>query len=218
MRQIWKAHLLFYLHLQPKEEGNNCEHTDVPDDFRSVRLGRKSLLPEEDGVDQKRRKAASARVLNGQNSHRRIPKTRTTSLPHALLGRRSRRSSVRGRRGRDDIRRNSQQIDAFKTLHFDGPHGTRPCGSINKKSPCMGGDKCVKSFPKPFSQSTIVNDNGYPTYRRRDTGVVHRLKCGQTHFDVNNRWIVPYNPWLSLKFDSHQFRILRLNCQRQIHL
>ena len=94
-----------------------------------------------------------------------------------------------------------------------------PCGSINKKSPCMDGDKCVKSFPKPLSERTIVNDNGYPTYRRRDTGVVHRLKRRQTYFEVDNRWIVPYNPWLSLKFRlSHQFRILRLNRQRIVHL
>ena len=79
-----------------------------------------------------------------------------------------------------------------------GPTG--PCGSINKKSPCMGGDKCVKSFPKPFSKRTIVNDNGYPTYRRGDTGVVHRLKR-----DIS-RWT------------THQFRILCLNRQRKVHL
>ncbi|XP_057376187.1 uncharacterized protein LOC130697273 [Daphnia carinata] len=80
-------------------------------------------------------------------------------------------------------------------------HG--PCGLINKKSPCMDGDRCSKSFPKQHSQETIVNDNGYPTYRRRDTGVVHYLKRGQMDFTVDNRWVVPYNPWLLLKFDSH---------------
>ncbi|KZS06462.1 ATP-dependent Helicase-like protein [Daphnia magna] len=52
-------------------------------------------------------------------------------------------------------------------------------------------------------QETLLNDNGYPTYRRRDTEVVHRLKRGRTHFEVDNRWVVPYNPWLSLNFDSH---------------
>ncbi|XP_045023162.1 uncharacterized protein LOC123467195 [Daphnia magna] len=78
-----------------------------------------------------------------------------------------------------------------------------PCGLINKKSPCMDGDKCSKSFPKQHSQETILNDNGYPTYRRRDTGVVHRLKRGHTYFEVDNTWVVPYNHWLSLKFDSH---------------
>ncbi|XP_046640289.1 uncharacterized protein LOC124323516 [Daphnia pulicaria] len=47
-------------------------------------------------------------------------------------------------------------------------HG--PCGTINPNSPCMDGSKCTKSFRKPFSPSTVINSNGYPTYRRRDTG------------------------------------------------
>ncbi|KZS19466.1 ATP-dependent DNA helicase PIF1 [Daphnia magna] len=64
-------------------------------------------------------------------------------------------------------------------------HG--PCRLINKKSPCMDGDRCSKSFSKQYSQETIVNDNGYPTYRRRDNGIVHRLKRGQTDFQVDNR-------------------------------
>jgi hypothetical protein len=62
---------------------------------------------------------------------------------------------------------------------------------------------CAKKFLKAFCEETIVNDNGYPTYRRRDTGVTHRLKRGQSVFEVDNRWVVPYNPWLSLKYDSH---------------
>jgi len=49
----------------------------------------------------------------------------------------------------------------------------------------MDGDKCTKSVPKPFSQETTINDNGYPTYRRRDTGVMHRLKRGQADFHFN---------------------------------
>ncbi|KZS03775.1 Uncharacterized protein APZ42_033417 [Daphnia magna] len=68
-------------------------------------------------------------------------------------------------------------------------HG--PCGSTNKQSPCMDGNICTKRFPKEFMAETIVNDNGFPTYRRRDTGVVHRLKRGHTHFEVDNRWVVP---------------------------
>ncbi|XP_045036696.1 uncharacterized protein LOC123477427 [Daphnia magna] len=95
-------------------------------------------------------------------------------------------------------------------------HG--PCGLINKKSPCMDGDKCLKAFPKQHSQETLLNDNGYPTYRRRDTGVVHRLKRGHMHFEVDNRWVVPYNPWLSLKYDPHQPRILRIHRQCKVHL
>jgi hypothetical protein len=76
-------------------------------------------------------------------------------------------------------------------------HG--PYEAINKNSPCMDGEKCAKKFPKAFCEETIVNDNGYPTYRRIDTGVTHRLERGQLDFEVDNRWVVPYNPWLSLK-------------------
>ncbi|KZR99990.1 ATP-dependent Helicase-like protein [Daphnia magna] len=89
----------------------------------------------------------------------------------------------------------------YKSVMTHMIHG--PCGLINKKSPCMDGDKCSKAFPKQHSQETLLNDNGYPTYRRRDTFVVHRLKRGHTHFEVDNRWVVPYNPWLSLKYGSH---------------
>jgi hypothetical protein len=67
----------------------------------------------------------------------------------------------------------------------------------------MDGNKCSKVFPTAFSEETIINVNGYPTYRRRDTGVTHLLKRGQTDYEVDNRWVVPYNPWLSLKCDSH---------------
>ncbi|KAI5409892.1 hypothetical protein KIW84_055374 [Lathyrus oleraceus] len=45
----------------------------------------------------------------------------------------------------------------------------RPCGIINRKSPCMKDGHCKKG---------------------RDRS-------------VDNRWVVPYNPWLLLKYDCH---------------
>jgi hypothetical protein len=79
-------------------------------------------------------------------------------------------------------------------------HG--PCGEINKNSPCMDDNKCTKSFPKDFSASTIINSNGYPTYRRRDTGITYSLNGKTNNPRVDNRWVVPYNPYLSLKYNS----------------
>ena len=49
-------------------------------------------------------------------------------------------------------------------------HG--PCGAQNPKSPCMhDGKKCSKKFPKSFSDKTSFDGNGYPVFRRRDTGI-----------------------------------------------
>ena len=73
-------------------------------------------------------------------------------------------------------------------------HG--PCGEINKNSPCMDDNKCTKSFPKDFSASTIINSNGYPTYRRRNTGIIYSLNRKTNSPRVDNRWVVPYNPYL----------------------
>ena len=81
-------------------------------------------------------------------------------------------------------------------------HG--PCGKyINKDSPCMNGDVCTKSFPKDFVAPTDINTNGYPIYRRKNTGSTVTLKRGNKEYQVDNRWTVPYNRYLLLKFDCH---------------
>ncbi|XP_046452737.1 uncharacterized protein LOC124200510 [Daphnia pulex] len=80
-------------------------------------------------------------------------------------------------------------------------HG--PCGTINPNSPCMDGSKCTKSFPKSFSPSTVINSNGYPTYRRRDTGISYPLNDKPNFRRVDNSWVVPFNAYLSLKYNSH---------------
>jgi len=36
-----------------------------------------------------------------------------------------------------------------------------PCGAQNPQSPCMDGNKCSKSFPKPFCKQTTVSDDSY---------------------------------------------------------
>ncbi len=87
-------------------------------------------------------------------------------------------------------------------------HG--PCGTVNPLSPCMessaGGKICGKDFPKQFKESTSINPNGYPLYRRRapeDGGRTHNTTVKGQQFTIDNRWIVPYNPFLSLKYKAH---------------
>ena len=74
-----------------------------------------------------------------------------------------------------------------------------PCGILNKKSPCMEDGKCTKDFPKEFRNETAPNKDGYPRYRRRDNGIT--IKVGK--YEIDNRWVVPYNPYLLMKYDAH---------------
>ncbi|XP_035842064.1 uncharacterized protein LOC110923839 [Helianthus annuus] len=47
-------------------------------------------------------------------------------------------------------------------------HG--PCGHANLKCPCMVGNRCSKNFPKRFMEATSIDSDGFPIYRRRDSG------------------------------------------------
>lgn len=56
--------------------------------------------------------------------------------------------------------------DAVKQCMVHGP-----CGSINSRPSCMIENKCVKHFPKKFCSQTIVDNDGFPIYRRRYNGI-----------------------------------------------
>jgi hypothetical protein len=58
---------------------------------------------------------------------------------------------------------------------------------------------CLKNFPKKWRPETIANVDGYPHYRRRHDG--RRVQRGNQWCD--NSHVVPYNAYLSLKFDAH---------------
>ncbi|XP_021766979.1 uncharacterized protein LOC110731425 [Chenopodium quinoa] len=88
-----------------------------------------------------------------------------------------------------------------KTVLAHMMHG--PCGSLNPDCPCMrtryGVQTCKNKYPKQFADETTNNKDGYPIYRRRDTG--ERVKIRSTY--LNNQWVIPYNPYLSSLFDCH---------------
>ncbi len=76
-------------------------------------------------------------------------------------------------------------------------HGS--CGTMFPNAPCMEDGKCKKQYPRKFQSETMTDVNGYPIYRRRDTGhtiLVHGV-------ELDNRWVVPHNVYLSTKYDVH---------------
>lgn len=75
-------------------------------------------------------------------------------------------------------------------------HG--PCGEANKNSPCTKDNKCSKRFPKQFCERTFQSTDGYPKYSRRDNGNT----VEKNGVILDNRWIVPYNPFLLSKYTA----------------
>ena len=65
---------------------------------------------------------------------------------------------------------------------------------------------CSKNFPKSFSEATVLRESAYPEYRRRSPeqgGQTHKIKLHGQEFTVDNSWVVPYNPFLSLQYEAH---------------
>ena len=96
-----------------------------------------------------------------------------------------------------EIPNEQSQTELFRIVKTTMVHG--PCGPLNPASPCMIDGKCSKDYPKAYQQETSLAVNGYPLYRRQDNGRTITLGNRQ----VDNRWIVPYNPYLSRKFNAH---------------
>ncbi|GKE17275.1 helicase [Tanacetum coccineum] len=64
---------------------------------------------------------------------------------------------------------------------------------------CNVEGKCSKHFPKAFCAETIIDQDGYLIYRRRDNKVSD--KKGKFTFD--NKYVVPHNYYLLLKYQAH---------------
>ncbi|XP_038716065.1 uncharacterized protein LOC120009516 [Tripterygium wilfordii] len=76
-------------------------------------------------------------------------------------------------------------------------HG--PCGEANSQAPCIKEGKCMKHFPKKYSPETIIAEDGFIVYKRRDDDKVV-VKVG---VELDNRFVVPYNRGLLLKYQAH---------------
>jgi len=112
----------------------------------------------------------------------------------------------------EDRPRDTGAYDRFVCAEIPDPHEHRalydvvtssmihgPCGSLNPSAPCMKDGQCSKGFPKSFQQATTTDRRGYPLYRRRDNGRT-TIRRG---VELDNRWVVPYNPLLCQKYKCH---------------
>ena len=86
-------------------------------------------------------------------------------------------------------------------------HG--PCGAEKPHAPCMHNSQgdvtqhCQKKFPKQYMNETVWDEKqSYATYRRRrpDNGGVEMQRNNRL---LNNSWVVPYNPYLLLRYNCH---------------
>jgi len=88
-------------------------------------------------------------------------------------------------------------LDLLSLVKTHMVHG--PCGDLNPQSPCMDKGSCKKNYPKDFTERTVQNPSGFPIYRRRQDNKTAEVR-GRT---IDNRWIVPYNRYLLMKYQTH---------------
>ena len=88
--------------------------------------------------------------------------------------------------------------EMVKNHHMHGP-----CGLLNPTCVCMRDGICSKGFPKQFCEVTADGDGTYPTYRRHNNGVSVRKIVRGTTVNLDNRFVIPYNPYLLCKYNCH---------------
>ena len=103
--------------------------------------------------------------------------------------------------------------EADPTLHSivkaNMVHG--PCGmEFNAHSICMTNGSCSKKYPRQFLTHTQQGIDGYPKYRRRapedgshTARITISVNGSKQERVVDNRWIVPHNPWLLHQMNCH---------------
>jgi len=63
---------------------------------------------------------------------------------------------------------------------------------------------CRNGYPRQFQQETVITEDGYPLYRRRDTGQAFTVTVGSSRAGsvaiIDNLRVVPYSPYFSLRY------------------
>lgn len=109
--------------------------------------------------------------------------------------------------------RTADEIDQFVCVDIPDPvterrlfdiviinmmHG--PCGPMILNSPCMANGEYTKHFPKRCTDETLFqNVDGYSTYHRPTNGKTALVRG----HELGSEFVVPYNPYLLLKYNAH---------------
>lgn len=80
-------------------------------------------------------------------------------------------------------------------------HG--PCGITRNHSPYMKNVYVQNTFWKSIPKLLFIDDDDFAIYRRRDTGV-HII---QKEVELDNRFVIPYNFMLLMKYRTHIINI-----------
>jgi hypothetical protein len=99
-----------------------------------------------------------------------------------------------------------KQPRLFEIVTEEMFHG--PCGEENPSCPCMNDEGfCKYHYPKAFCNETTTDEDSFPQYRRRSPEeggrVFEKTMKGGGKFLFDNRWVVPYSPFFSLKENCH---------------
>ena len=94
-----------------------------------------------------------------------------------------------------------EQTRLFEIVKRTMMHG--PCGGMNPACPCMRDGECKYKYPREFVDETHATHDGYPMYRRRNDGRKVVIAVHGVDHELDNRWVVPYNPHLSAKYNCH---------------
>ncbi|XP_026398705.1 uncharacterized protein LOC113294526 [Papaver somniferum] len=86
----------------------------------------------------------------------------------------------------------------FDTVSKCMVHG--PCGERDPYAACMEKGKCTKGYPKKYTDTTALDEGGYPSYRRRRDGIEVTIRNNKKAYNID---VVPYNPHLSRMFNCH---------------
>ena len=94
-------------------------------------------------------------------------------------------------------------FETVKRCMFHGPCGSKVTPNRWESLKCCKSSAqpgvCTNNYPRVFQNETTLNDDGFPQYRRRDDGRSVTVRG----VELDNRWIVPYNRFLTKKYDCH---------------